>query len=114
MSRIGNRILNLPSEVTLTVNDNLVTVTGPKGTLSTEINKDITVEVNNNEVIIKKQELQKPTEILTGHNDHRIVMSLSVLLTLTGGYIQDEDAVKKSYPRFFEDLKQIGIEVRQC
>ena len=54
MSRIGNRILNLPSEVTLTVNDNLVTVTGPKGTLSTEINKDITVEVNNNEVIIKR------------------------------------------------------------
>jgi len=80
-----------------------------------ELNKfGINVEEYDNEVIIKKQELQKPTEILTGHNDHRIVMSLSVLLTLTGGYIKDEDAVKKSYPRFFEDLKQIGIEVRQC
>jgi len=54
MSRIGNRILNLPSDVTLTVNDNLVTVTGPKGSLSTEINEHITVEVNNNEVIIKR------------------------------------------------------------
>lgn len=83
--------------------------------LALELNKfSINVEEYDNEVIIKKQELQKPTEILTGHNDHRIVMSLSVLLTLTGGYIQDEDAVKKSYPRFFEDLKQIGIEVRQC
>ena len=83
--------------------------------LALELNKfGINVEEYDNEVIIKKQELQKPTEILTGHNDHRIVMSLSVLLTLTGGYIQDEDAVKKSYPRFFEDLKQIGIEVRQC
>ena len=83
--------------------------------LALELNKfGINVEEYENEVIIKKQELQKPTEILTGHNDHRIVMSLSVLLTLTGGYIQDEDAVKKSYPRFFEDLKQIGIEVRQC
>lgn len=83
--------------------------------LALELNKfGINVEEYDNEVIIKKQELQKPTEILTGHNDHRIVMSLSVLLTLTGGYIQNEDAVKKSYPRFFEDLKQIGIEVRQC
>lgn len=83
--------------------------------LALELNKfSINVEEYDNEVIIKKQELQKPTEILTGHNDHRIVMSLSVLLTLTGGYIIDEDAVKKSYPRFFEDLKQIGIEVRQC
>lgn len=83
--------------------------------LALELNKfGINVEEYDNEVIIKKQELQKPTEILAGHNDHRIVMSLSVLLTLTGGYIQDEDAVKKSYPRFFEDLKQIGIEVRQC
>ena len=83
--------------------------------LALELNKfGINVEEYDNEVIIKKQELQKPTEILTGHSDHRIVMSLSVLLTLTGGYIQDEDAVKKSYPRFFEDLKQIGIEVRQC
>ncbi len=83
--------------------------------LALELNKfGINVEEYDNEVIIKKQELQKPTEILTGHNDHRIVMSLSVLLTLTGGYIKDEDAVKKSYPRFFEDLKQIGIEVRQC
>ena len=55
MSRIGNRILNLPSDVTLTVNGNLVTVTGPKGSLSTEINEHITVEVNNNEVIIKRE-----------------------------------------------------------
>lgn len=83
--------------------------------LALELNKfGIKVEEYDNEVIIKKQELQKPTEILKGHNDHRIVMSLSVLLTLTGGYVEGEDAVKKSYPTFFEDLKQIGIEVRQC
>ena len=54
MSRIGNRVLTLPSNVTLTVNDNVVTVKGPKGELSTEINKHITVEVNNEEVVIKR------------------------------------------------------------
>lgn len=83
--------------------------------LAIELNKfGINVEEYDNEVVIKKQVLQNPTEILKGHNDHRIVMALSVLLTLTGGYIEDEEAVKKSYPTFFEDLKQIGIEVRQC
>ena len=54
MSRIGNRVLTLPSNVTLTVNGNVVTVKGPKGELSTEINKHITVEVNNEEVVMKR------------------------------------------------------------
>ena len=54
MSRIGNRVLTLPSNITLTVNGNIVTVKGPKGELSTEINKHITVEVNNEEVVIKR------------------------------------------------------------
>lgn len=55
MSRIGNRILTLPSNVTLTVNDTLVTVNGPKGTLSTVVDKHITVLVENNEVITKRE-----------------------------------------------------------
>ena len=54
MSRIGNRVLTLPSNVTLTVDGNVVTVNGPKGTLSTEINKHITVEVKENEVVITR------------------------------------------------------------
>ena len=54
MSRIGNRVLTLPNNVTLTVDNNIVTVKGPKGELSTEINKHITVEVNDQEVVIKR------------------------------------------------------------
>lgn len=54
MSRIGNKILTLPSNVTLTVDGNKVTVKGPKGELSTEVNKHITVEVNENKVIVKR------------------------------------------------------------
>ena len=54
MSRIGNKILTIPSNVTLTVDGNKVTVKGPKGELSTEINKHITVEVNENQVVVKR------------------------------------------------------------
>lgn len=55
MSRIGNRVLTLPNNVTLTAENNIVTVNGPKGTLSTEINKHITVEVKDNEVTINRE-----------------------------------------------------------
>ena len=47
-----------------------------------ELNKfGASIEVFDDEVIIKKVDLHKPTEIINGHNDHRIVMSLAVLLT---------------------------------
>ena len=55
MSRIGNRILTLPENVTLTVDGTTVTVKGPKGELSTEINKNITVTVKDNEVVVERK-----------------------------------------------------------
>ena len=55
MSRIGNRILLVPAGVTVSVDGNVVTVKGPKGELSTEINKNITVEVKENELIVSRK-----------------------------------------------------------
>ena len=55
MSRIGNRVLTMPEGVTLTTDGNIVTVKGPKGELSTEINKNITVKVEGNEVTIDRK-----------------------------------------------------------
>ena len=57
--------------------------------------------------------IQTPSEELCGHNDHRIVMSLSLLLSLTGGKITEAEAVRKSYPGFFEDIKKLGISVEE-
>lgn len=54
MSRIGNRILTIPEGVSVSINGNIVTVKGPKGELSTEIDKNITVEVEGNEVKITR------------------------------------------------------------
>lgn len=69
----------------------------------------ITTEIYENEVIIKKSTPHAPNEILNGHNDHRIVMSLAVLGTLFGAQISGCEAVNKSYPNFFEDLRKLGI-----
>ncbi len=55
--------------------------------------------------------LNAPTEVLCGHNDHRIVMSLSLLLSLTGGTVTEAEAVRKSYPGFFYDIKSLGVNI---
>ena len=39
MSRIGNRVLEIPANVEVKVENNIVSVKGPKGELSAEINK---------------------------------------------------------------------------
>ena len=75
-----------------------------------ELNKfGAEIEVFEDEVIIKKKELHQPTEILNGHNDHRIVMSLAVLLTKYEGVIDGIEAVNKSFPTFFSKLGEVGI-----
>ena len=51
MSRIGNRVLTVPENVTVTVDGNVVKVVGPKGELSTEVNKNITVVGDNDQGI---------------------------------------------------------------
>jgi large subunit ribosomal protein L6 len=55
MSRVGNRVLTIPANVTVTVEGNVVTVKGPKGELSTEINKNITAEVKDSTVVLKRK-----------------------------------------------------------
>jgi 3-phosphoshikimate 1-carboxyvinyltransferase len=82
--------------------------------MATELRKfGTTVEVLENEVIITPTAFHAPTEPLSGHNDHRIVMSLAVLATLTGGIITGAEAVAKSFPNFFECIAALGIKTQQ-
>jgi len=71
------------------------------------------VKVYEDKVVVYPADFHKPTEVLKGHNDHRIVMSLAVLLTVTGGEIDGAEAISKSYPAFFDDLRSLGIGVEE-
>lgn len=71
----------------------------------------IDVEVLENQIIVHPGQLQKPKEILDSHNDHRIAMTLATLCTITGGIIDDCMAVKKSYPGYYETIRNLGIHV---
>ena len=63
-----------------------------------------------NRIVIYAGELHRPEEKICGHNDHRIVMSMAVLLTITGGEIEGTEAVRKSLPDFFERIRRLGID----
>lgn len=66
-----------------------------------------------NRIEIMKSKLCKPKEEISGHNDHRIVMSMALLLSRFEGEIEGAQAVTKSYPGFFEDIEKLGIEVHK-
>ncbi len=69
-------------------------------------------QIFDNEVIIEKSKLHHPNSELDSHNDHRILMSLVVISSIYGGIINNTEAVNKSFPTFFEKIRQLGIEVQ--
>ena len=69
------------------------------------------IEVEENFVKIAPSCLRKPEKKLDGHNDHRIVMALSVLLLKYGGEVQGVEAVRKSMPDFFDKLIGLGAKI---
>ena len=69
------------------------------------------VKVYENSVEIEKTQFKPPIVPLCGHNDHRIVMALSVLAAVFGAEIDGAEAVNKSYPDFFRVIKKAGVNV---
>ena len=66
MSRIGKLPITVPAGVTLSVKDNVVTVKGPKGELSQQIDPNITVEVEGNECKITRANDEKQNRSFHG------------------------------------------------
>lgn len=67
--------------------------------------------MEDNSIEIKKCELHAPDSVISGHNDHRIVMSMVTLMSVTGGELTGAEAVNKSYPNYFDVVRALGIEV---
>lgn len=67
MSRIGNKPVSLPQGVTVEVSkDNIVTVKGPKGELTQEVNPDMIVKVEEGVVTVQRPTEQKRHKALHG------------------------------------------------
>ena len=91
MSRIGKQPISIPAGVTVSVNaEHVVTVKGPKGTLTQEVDRDIIVEVEGNEVNVKR-----PTEQIRHRAMHGLYRSLIANLVkgVTEGYKKELELV---------------------
>lgn len=90
MSRIGKKPIAIPAGVTVTVKDSVVTVKGPKGELSQEVDRDITITVEGAEVIVSR-----PTEQIRHRAMHGLYRSLIANLVkgVTEGYKKELELV---------------------
>ena len=84
------------------------------GAMAEELEKlGVKVTVEENTITVDPSGIHAPNEALDGHNDHRIVMSLAIMLTQFGGKINGAQAVSKSMPQFFTMLNSLGIETEE-
>ena len=54
MSRIGNRVLTIPENVNVTLENDTITVKGPKGSLDFPISKSVIVKIDGNALTVEK------------------------------------------------------------
>ena len=54
MSRIGNRVLTIPENVNVTLENDTITVKGPKGSLNFPISKSVIVKIEGNTITVER------------------------------------------------------------
>ena len=95
MSRIGKKPVTVPSGVTVTIGkDNSITVKGPKGELKEVLDRDITVEMKDNELT-----LGRPTDQIRHRALHGLYRSLinNMVKGVTEGYKKEMELVGVGY-----------------
>lgn len=66
MSRIGRKPINIPAGVEVTLGESVITVKGPLGTLTQKFHPNMTVKVENNEIIVERPNDDKENRALHG------------------------------------------------
>ena len=94
MSRIGNRKINIPEGVTVTVDNNTVRVSGPKGELSETFNKDITISVEDNTLTVNRPNDLKTIKSLHGTTNALIK---NMIIGVSEGYKKELEIVGVGY-----------------
>ena len=95
MSRIGKKPVELPKGVTLTVGkDNVLTVKGPKGELKQAVDRDITVEVKENQIVFTR-----PTDQIRHRALHGLYRALvgNMVKGVTDGFKKELELVGVGY-----------------
>lgn len=94
MSRIGKKPIEIPSNVTVTINGNEVSVKGPKGELKQTFNKDLEITQENGVLEVKRPNDEKKVRAL--HGLTRTLIS-NMVIGVTEGYKKELDIVGTGY-----------------
>lgn len=94
MSRIGKAPIAIPAGVTVTVKDHKVTVKGPKGELSQEINPDIEVKIEDGHVTVTR-----PSDVREHRSMHGLYRALinNMIIGVSTGYRKEMELVGVGY-----------------
>ena len=94
MSRIGERKLVIPDGVTVSVNGNVVDVKGPKGELTLEFSKLVSVVVEDGVVLTKQIKPSKDANVMQGTTNSLIS---NMITGVSKGYDKGLEAVGVGY-----------------
>ena len=109
MSRIGKLPITVPAGVTVTVDaDNLVTVKGPKGTLSQQVNSAITVKQEGNVLTLERPTDSKPHKAM--HGLYRALVH-NMVVGVTDGFTKTLELVGTGYRAQADGGKKLTINI---
>ena len=94
MSRIGKRILTIPSDVNVNYEGHLLKVKGPKGELSLNIVPELDIEINDNKLTVKKLNKAKRTNVMQGTTNSNIN---NMIIGVTKGYVKGLEIIGVGY-----------------
>ncbi|WP_281884066.1 50S ribosomal protein L6 [Paenibacillus sp. YYML68] len=94
MSRIGRKPITIPSGVNVTLDNTVITVKGPKGTLSRELHKDMKVVVEENVINVERPSDNKLHRAL--HGTTRSVVQ-NMVSGVTDGFAKNLELVGVGY-----------------
>ena len=109
MSRIGRLPITVPAGVTVTVSDdNLVTVKGPKGTLSQQVNAALTVKQEGNVLTVERPDDKKQNRAY--HGLYRTLIN-NMVVGVTDGFAKTLELVGTGYRAAAEGGKKLTINI---
>ncbi|MGM9817060.1 MAG: 50S ribosomal protein L6 [Lepagella sp.] len=94
MSRIGKLPIAIPAGVTVQVKDNVVSVKGPKGELSQEINPDINVAIEDGHVVVTRPDDERQHRAM--HGLYRALIN-NMVVGVSAGYKKELELVGVGY-----------------
>jgi large subunit ribosomal protein L6 len=94
MSRIGRKAIQVPNGVSINLDNTVITVKGPKGTLSRELHKEMKVNVTENEIVVERPSDNKMHRSL--HGTTRSVIA-NMVSGVTEGFSKNLELVGVGY-----------------